>query len=323
MNMRLRTKKLLWAGLIGAGVMLILMVGIGYFLFTKSQAREIELRKQFESDLSVLKETAALNEEGYALTADVERGQMITEGMLEKVTLPEAAKSMDTVELMAVSTNTYYAKTDLKSNTVLVESMLYEEEHVENDVREGEYSFIELPTKLKKNDYVDIRIQFPNGDDYIFLSKKLVKDTVGLTVWFDIDEGEQLTMSSAIVDAFVEEAKIYAMPYVDGPMQVGSQVTYPVKDNVLAVIQDSPNIVNRAKLNLEAQNRARLDNSLAETDDKERTKLRQKESQYESERKRADLERERTLNALNQFDKDTMEDELLNEPAQEGEDSNS
>ncbi|MEK5071638.1 hypothetical protein [Sporosarcina sp. FSL K6-1508] len=299
MNIRLRTKKLIWAGIIGASITLVLAVIGGYFYYTKTQERELALKEQYRAELAVLNETALLNEEGYALKQEVERGDPITEDMLEKVTLVAAAKSEDTLDIIEVKTLDYYAKTDMQAKTVLVESMVYEEEALGGDIREVEYSFIDLPTKLKKEDYVDVRIQFPNGDDYVLLSKKKVKDTLGLTLWANLDEGELLTMSSAIVDAFIEEAKIYALPYVDGPMQPASQMTYPVKKNVMELITDSPNLVNIAKLNLEKQNRDRLEASLVEMNQEQRQKLRQREAESDTQRKQNDQERE--LNAMNQY----------------------
>lgn len=277
--------------------------------YTKSQERELALRTKYKAELDVLSETVQQNAKGYALKEDVERGSILTKDLLVEVTLPNAAKSVDALELIDVNNFTHFARTDLKANTVLVDSMVYKEENVPNDLREGEYSFIELPTNLKSDDFVDVRIQFPNGDDYIFLSKKKVKDVVGLTLWVDMNEGEQLTMSSAIVDAFVEEAKIYAMPYVDGPMQAASQVTYPVKSNVLELINESPNIVNRATLNLERQNRQRLENELNKTSKEERMKLREGQSKNDNAREQDDAERE--LNEMNNQSETPSPDELI------------
>lgn len=296
--------------------MLVLAAIGGYIFYTKAKDRELALSAKYRAELNELKETVEQNEEGWALKENIERGQLITEEMIEKVTLPKAAKSEDILTSLEIKTLDYYAKTDLQANTVIVESMVYEEKPIGNDEREGEYSFIELPTDLVADDYIDVRIQFPNGDDYIFLSKKKVKKTEGLTVWIDMDEGDQLTMSSAMVDAFVEEGKIYAMPYIDGPMQVGAQITYPVKKNVLALIESSPNIINRAKLNLEAQNRERLEASLLEMSAENRQKLRQGQAENNNKRKQDDHERE--LNAANQFD----QEDVINDSHENGEGDN-
>lgn len=305
MSIRLRTKKLIWSGLIGAGVMLIITAVGGYFYYDHVQERELALKREYKDKMEELQKTAEQNQVGYALTSDVARGEVITKEMLVEVSIPELAKAENTMSLPQFDATSYYARTDLKANTVLIDSLLYMDENVENDIREVEYSLIELPSKLEAAEYVDIRIQFPNGDDYILFSKKKVKEVAGLTVWMDNDEAEILSMSSAIVDAYIEGAKIYALPYVDGYMQVGSQITYPVKQNVLSLIQSSPNIVNIAKLNLEKQNRANLDMGLEAMQEEERQKLRAGEESNKAaveEQKQID-----ELNALNQFNQVTPE----------------
>lgn len=318
MNIRLRTKKIIGAGLIGAGIMLVIATISGYFFYTKTQERELALKKEYRDQIDIMSETVKQNEKGYALTEDVKQGARITKDILKEVTLPAAAKSTDGIELLEVDVVDYFARADLQENTVLVGSMVYEENPITSDIRETEYAFIDLPTKLTNDDYVDVRIQFPNGDDYVLLSKKKVKDVAGLTVWMDLGEGELLTMSSGIVDAFVEEAKIYALPYVDGPMQADAQITYPVKKNVLQLIKESPNMVNIAKLNLEKQNRERLEAELEKMDSEQRHKLRSGEAKNESEKKQDEKERE--LNAANQFDKEPTQEDIVGGTTNEGDD---
>lgn len=300
MSIRLRTKKLIWSGLIGAAVMLIIATIGGYFFYQHTQDRELAMKKKYQDKMEELQLVAEQSEVGYALTKDVARGEAITGDMLVEVFIPTQAKAENTMIRTQVEATQYFARTDLKANTVLVDTLVYPEENIENDVREVEYSLIELPSKLEATEYVDVRIQFPNGDDYIIFSKKKVKEVAGLTMWMDNDEAEILSMSSAIVDAYIEGAKIYALPYVDGAMQLGSKITYPVKQNVLSLIQSSPNIVNIAKLNLENQNRANLETGLKAMAEEERQKLRQGEaSNKEAVEKQSQIDE---LNALNQFE---------------------
>ncbi|MCM3358164.1 hypothetical protein [Psychrobacillus sp. MER TA 171] len=308
MKIRLRTKKLIWSGLIGAATMLIISGVGGYFYYQKTQERELALKQQYKEQMEELELTALQSEVGYALTRKVERGDQITRDMLVKVSLPFAAKAENIMIPTQFETAQFFARTDLEEKTIMVSSFVYQDVNVENDVREVEYSLIELPTKLAPNEYVDVRIQFPNGDDYIIFSKKKVKERNGLTMWLDNDEAEILSMSSAVVDAYLEGAKIYALPYVDGEMQIGSQITYPVKQNVLSLIQSSPNIVNIAKLNLEKQNRANLEMGLEAMAEEERQKLREGEATNKNLVKQERTEQQREtdeLNALNQFDQES------------------
>ena len=68
------------------------------------------------------------------------------------------------------------AKIDLNKNTVMSADMIEESnEKTTDDLREQEYNMITLPTDLKDNDVIDIRLRIPTGEDYIVQSKKRVK----------------------------------------------------------------------------------------------------------------------------------------------------
>ncbi|MGF9975489.1 SAF domain-containing protein [Viridibacillus arvi] len=320
MGIRLRTKKLINAGLAGAGIMLVVSSVGGYVVYSNAQENAIKLKQEYKQEIADLEKVAASNKTVYSLTKDVKKGDKITESMVEKVYVPAAAAPSDSIRDSFLEMNEYYAKTELKAKTVLSDAVLYEEENIENDVREAEYAFIELPSKLVKEEYVDVRIQFPSGDDYVLLTKKKIKNVLGLTVWLNIDEGEILTMSSAIVDAYIEGAKIYAIKYVDEHMQTRSQMTYPVKMNVQELIKESPNVVDIAKLNLEQQNRKRLNATLSELgeDDKQRIKsgnTATKAAITENEDKRSEEER---INALNEASQEDAQNELVSGSSLEG-----
>lgn len=302
MAIRLRTKKLLIAGAWGAAGMLLISIVSGYFYYQHTQKKEISLRKQYEEEVKEYQAWAGQNKTGYALTEDVVAGTKITEEMVKEIVLPPLGTAEDLVHPINLKGD-HFARVDMKAKTVLVDGLLYKEEMIEKDIREAEYSFIEIPTKLSDEQFVDIRIQFPTGEDYILLSKKKVKEVDGMTMWLNLDEGELLSMSSAVVDAYIEGAKIYSIPYVDGYVQESSEITYPVKPNVLDLIKESPNIVNIAKLNLEKQNRQRLESSLAAMEEVERAKLRQGEASTKTE---VEQKREEKINEMNQEQKELV-----------------
>ncbi|PLR70520.1 hypothetical protein [Bacillus sp. UMB0728] len=303
LSVRLRTKKLITAGLWGAAAMLVLSLAAGYFYHSHKQKEELALIDKYEREVDEYREWAGQNETGYALKENVKAGTEITEDMIQQVVLPPLGTAEDLVQPVSLTTKSF-ARIDLKANTVLVDGLVYKEEMIERDVREAEYSYIEIPTKLTGEQFVDVRIQFPTGEDYILLSKKKVKEVDGMTMWLNLDEGELLSMSSAVVDAYIEGAKIYAIPYVDGYVQESSEITYPVKQNVLELIKESPNIVNIAKLNLEKQNRQRLESSLAVMEEAERAKLREGEQSTKTE---VEQKREERINSMNQLSEEQQD----------------
>lgn len=292
MKIRQRTKNLLVAGSIGAASVLILSSVTIYFLYTNWKQDEYRQMKGYEEKIASLETWKIQQATGYALNQDVEAGTEITAEMVDEVTLAKKAASEDILSLEDIEGR--IAKVDLKNKAILTEAILFKEEVTPNDLRKSEYSFIQLTQNLKQEDFVDVRIQFPNGNDYILMSKKKVEEVAGETVKFNMDEEEILTMSSGIVDAYMQNAIIYALPYVDPYIQEASQVTYPPKDNVLQLILDSPNVVNIASEKLKARGRASLDSQLQALAQEDKNTYKSKVEEQQAAVKASQEEAEKT-----------------------------
>ncbi len=160
-----------------------------------------------------------------------------------------------------VSQKPLIAKVDMKANTIIASSFITRSDEMDtDDVRIQEYNSFVLPVDLFTGDYVDIRILFPNGQDYIVASKKMVTipdvngEYLADTIQIKMAEDEILTMSNAIVEAYkVDGAKLYATKYSDAGSQVASTPTYVVNDEVAKLIEADPNIVTKAMAELSAR----------------------------------------------------------------------
>ncbi len=110
-----------------------------------------------------------------------------------------------------------------------------------------------LPMDLVTGDYIDIRLMLPSGQDYIIVSKKEVEipNIGGVdsedTVWINLSEDEILHMSCAIYEAYkIKGSKIYATKYTEAGMQEAATPTYPVNESTSRLLQNNPNIVEKA-----------------------------------------------------------------------------
>ena len=143
------------------------------------------------------------------------------------------------------------AKINMNANTVITTELISKSDNVvQDDVRTQEYNVVVLPIDLTTGDYIDIRVMFPNGQDFIIVSKKEVEIPVvsGVdsddTIWVDLSEDEILHMSCAIVDAAqVSGAKIYATKYTDPGMQEAATPTYVVNESTAQLLLNDPNIL--------------------------------------------------------------------------------
>lgn len=140
-------------------------------------------------------------------------------------------------------------KTNIPAGTIITKDMLEEiDEPVTADLRLQEYNMIILPTLLTNGNYIDVRFQLPEGEDYIVVSKKKVIHTTESSVWLRMTEDEILTLGNAIVEAYtIPGSKLYATPYVEPGRQVAATPTYAVSLAVMNLINTDPNIRKEAK----------------------------------------------------------------------------
>lgn len=138
------------------------------------------------------------------------------------------------------------AKIDLTAGTILTTGMLnISAETLTADLREQEYNMITLPSQLSTGDFIDIRLQLPNGGDYIVVSKKQVLNCNASTVWLNMYEEEIELMSNAIIEYYIMAgSKLYATTYIEPGLQTAAIGTYVPNQTVSSLIGSNPNIKN-------------------------------------------------------------------------------
>lgn len=157
-------------------------------------------------------------------------------------------------EYLELNTVPLVAKVTMKKNTLITTELLSKSDNpVQNDLRKQEYNMLVLPMDLETGDYIDVRLMLPSGQDYIVVSKKEVEipNIGGVdsqdTIWVNLTEDEILHMSCAIIDAYkVKGAKIYATKYTESGMQEAAIPTYPVNESTSQLLQNDPNILEKA-----------------------------------------------------------------------------
>lgn len=149
------------------------------------------------------------------------------------------------------------------------------EEASELGVREVECSYIRLNSNLLENDFVDIRILYPNGEDYTVVSKAQLKNLnlLASNVFLWLEEDELLSIDAAVVDAALHGGKIYTTKYVKPTLQEASIVNYQPNDAVIALMRNDPNIVQRSIAYLSKEIRSKLEERLTEWESDENNEI--------------------------------------------------
>nr|WP_249435897.1 SAF domain-containing protein [Paenibacillus sp. Marseille-Q4541] len=257
---------MIYAGLAGAGVASLLLGSYLFYDFyadnVKKSKQEAKYEARLEELTQQLKSEQKDSKTGYIAARDLEAGTLIQDSDVKAIQFASNQSPVNLIDNLEEIRGTI-AKIELKSGTAITEAMLYQEEPTPADLRNREISVIKLPTILSPGEMIDVRIQFPTGQDYIVLSKKKVEKLNGPTMWMTLTEEEILTLSSAMVDAYLHKASLYSLSYVEPEFQESAIPTYPANEKVLQLIEVNPNIVEHAEQALAKHLRGTLENALA------------------------------------------------------------
>ena len=188
------------------------VVGIGLTLWWS-----ISTIKSYEAGTNK-KFNARYNQDVAVLTQDVIQGEVIEDSMLTTVSVHK--KTVPSGALKKSDISGKVAKYNIAANVPLTDSMLTTE-IIDADIRSQEINTVVMPSDLDEGDYVDIRIMYPNGTDYIVLAQKQVEKISGQTMWLNLAEDERLLLNSAMVDSFLNSGtKLYATKYADSDSQI-------------------------------------------------------------------------------------------------------
>ena len=228
-----KRKQVVWI-LLGAGPLLVCVLLLLFF--------QGHLRRELKAYKQKVEQKAYST--AYCLKNDKKAGQLIEESDLEQITLSaEADQKLPTFRLEKLTGKV--VKVDMKKGSIVSEMLLTKQENAGDDMRICTYSEIEYSEDIKEGSYADIRISFPNGEDYIVVRHKelLAVSEEDHTLTFCLGEAELLRLSSALVDSRqYENTKIYAIAYRDN-LQEASLITYPVNPQVYILTGWDPNVL--------------------------------------------------------------------------------
>lgn len=246
-----------------AGLSLTLIIaGAGYFYYRNNTYKMTEEEKS-QIRQSAVEEYKQNNPTSlvYIVVSGKKSGEVLLDNDIAPAEISAGIVPADAVTEPSLAVGKVI-RCSISPNTVITDSLLYGEQDYPHDMRLMEYSVLNLPQKLQKSEFIDIRIMFPNGLDYIVLSKKQVidferpEDNQKSIIWFHAGEEEILRMASAIVDASIVEGTIlYAVPYIAPDVQNEAIRTYPSNPEVQNLILENPNIIKKAVTELEIRNR--------------------------------------------------------------------
>lgn len=255
-------------------IVALLTNGGQFYLWNQYIAK---VRVDYENEIEVL--NATIQDIGtlvdvYSVRAETFPGQEVKEEDLMIVQTPESLIN-DSYVLEPQQVMDKFYKIAISPGTPLTDDMFMSEE-LDDTTRETDLIADSWSVGLKKGDYVDLEITYPYGDKYVVLSHIRVENVNTSTVKTYLTGSQRHIYNGALVDYFLQVengASLNLVKYTEPGIQKPSDVTYSVTDNILSVITEDPNVLEKINTSLNQEKRTMITNSLSTISDEDASAL--------------------------------------------------
>lgn len=254
-----------------AAVAALVLIGTNvgqYFVLWKPKIND--LTAAYEYEISVLEEEIirigpmvniwTIKDEAN----DLFPGKVIEQDDLMMRELPESFVTKSLVLNPETILGKYYRIGLLPGTPISMDMVM--EDPMDDTVREFDVVANVMPIGLKVGDYIDYRIVYPLGEDYIVLPRKRIEAIHDKTIKLKLNETEIHYYQAALIDYFLQADKgatLYLTKYLEPGMQKEATPYYAVPENVLAIMTADPNIVKKVNAQINETTRTIIEAGIA------------------------------------------------------------
>jgi hypothetical protein len=241
-------------------IILSSVCGLVFLAFLLSRMVDVKQKDEKIADMETFLDSNRHNV--FVATRNLEAGEILTEDMVELKTIISEAEIytyLDQSQFGGI------VLVNVPAGTPLTQELITQNE-VTDDMRLMEFTTVKLMADAKERDYVDIRIHFANGEDYLVLSKKKIcsLDSENGKFCTYVTEEESMRMSSALTDAYTYKGtKIYTTLFAESSLQKEAKPNYPIRAVVTDIMKKSKDIELKAMETLDKSVRKNLEDRLS------------------------------------------------------------
>ena len=222
-------------------ILILLLAAAGVCIMKKNDMNIIAEREQEIIDLQQELDNIGNLVTVYQLNTDVKSGTQMQSFQFTPIDVPETSVPIEAITSLDLIDG-YYYKIGLSANTIVTTDMLMQQK-LTDDERTLDVVLDEIPIGIEVGDYIDVRIAFPLGQDFIVMVHKEVVEINGSTLKLIVSQQDFYTYQSMQTDeALYSSTKAYGSTYVEGGVQMPAQQYYPVNLDVLKTMLLDPNI---------------------------------------------------------------------------------
>ncbi len=193
----------------------------------------------------------------------LQAGQAIRLDDLEMNELPESLVTQSLILDPTPVIGKYY-RVGLSAGTPLTWDVVMDDP-IDDTTRDYDIVANMMPIGLKPGDYIDFRIVYPLGEDFIVLPHKRVEAINGKTFKLKLNETEIHFYQATLVDYFLQVdrgAMLYLTKYVEPGTQKAASPYYAVPKNILAIMEADPNIAKKINARLNDDFRSHVESAV-------------------------------------------------------------
>jgi|GEM_PF-974239 len=264
---------------LAAAVLLLVGTNVGQYFLLWGPKQE-EMKAAYDQQVQTLEATIAQIGPMVGIwtvkdgVTNLEAGKQVEESDLAIREIPESMITKSFILDPSSIVGKYY-RIALGPGTPLSEDLVMEDP-VDDTTRELDVVANTLPIGLHVGDYIDYRIVYPYGEDYIIFPHKRIDGMNGETFKIKLNEKEIHFYQAALVDYFLQKENgsiLYATKYLEPGLQKPATQYYAIPQNIAAIIKADPNIVEKVNAQLNDPTRTIIDSGISDLNDEAVGKL--------------------------------------------------
>lgn len=288
-------------------LLLLILVGSSGYLFYKN----ITLNKSYEAATQqVTQLQAKLNAVGtfadvFTVRTSVKMGQEIKEEDLILQTVPTSSVPSNVITNKQSLIGNYF-RIEMEPGVPITADFVVSDKYI-GSVYERDIFLDSLPIGTTVGDYIDIRVVLPGGEEFVIFPHKRINARFENAVKMKLDEADLWLYTSMMVDRSLYKDvgfKIYATKYVDPGAHDKTVAYYPVRKEVVDIMNISGNLTDIQKARMFNDNlRTSIDTKLsfyADPLNRDSSKIATGVGEEESRHRQAQSYYETTLREINQ-----------------------
>lgn len=256
-------------------ILVVFMVALNVFQFVWWRNINTETAEKYTAELASLQaqlDSIGERVEVYTVKTAHKAGDYITEDDIDTLwTYSTLLTDQYVTSIEEIQDR--LCKISINPGTAITRNMLMDEP-LDDTTRDVDIKLDYQTVGLTAGDYMDIRITMPYGDDYIVLSHIRAQEVNDNTLKVHLNELQWNTYQGAYVDYILNQGygcRLYATRYVEPGLQQDAIAYYAVPDNIAALLQKNPNIVDKAEAASLNEWRASIEQALVIFRDEEDT----------------------------------------------------